>query len=249
MEIHKEAISESGFNQDRVKHKHFRESKKSSLLTRQTPLKKKIVFVLLTVILFAFVLFTANFFAETNSVNNQTSTFEDPKGDYPLLLNSGLVDAQEAELRIVFWFEKGKPHKDFNRELPQEGWVWQESTISNPLSKGYSLAGYTIINPDTEKSIFNWYKKQLNDVAKENGILYLDERVREDIDIVQYAIKQNILPRQFSLTEKTISVAGWQESRLPEVAAGDDIINIQMISQGYGQGKTALAIPALLEEF
>lgn len=89
----------------------------------------------------------------------------------------------------------------------------------------------------------------VEDARESGGNAYLDERVPEGMDIAQYALKQNILPRQFSLSEGVFSVVGWQESSLPQVAAGNDKVNIQVISQGYGQGKTALAIPVLLEEF
>lgn len=249
MEMYTDAVSKNTFVSDKAKHKRFIGLKKSTISSRETPLNVGASIVLFSVILFAYALFTVNSSTKVDTIDNQSSFFGNQKVEYPLLLNSGLVVVQEAELRIVFWFEKGKPQKDFKKDLPQEGWVWQESSFSNPISTGYSLAGFTTINQESEKRIFSWYHKLLEDVNNAGGILYLDERVQEGIDIAHYAMKQNITPRQFSLSESTISVTGWQESHLPRVVAGNDSVNIQMISQGYGQGKTALAIPVLLEEF
>ncbi|WP_019851508.1 MULTISPECIES: hypothetical protein [Desulfitobacterium] len=205
----------------------------------ETPLNTRLLIVLLGVIVFvhAFI------------ADNSSSLFAKPGDKNPLLLSTGLLEAQEAELRVILWFEKGKPQKNFLKKLPRENWVWQESHPSNSIGTGYSLAGYTRINQESEQAIFLWYQSLVEDARESGGNAYLDERVPEGMDIAQYALKQNILPRQFSLSEGVFSVVGWQESSLPQVAAGNDKVNIQVISQGYGQGKTALAIPVLLEEF
>ncbi|WP_018305357.1 hypothetical protein [Desulfitobacterium hafniense] len=187
--------------------------------------------------------------AHTFLAEKPDSPFPDTENKNPLLLSTGLLEAQEAELRIILWFEKGKPQKNFLVGMPQENWVWQESHPANSMSRGYSLAGYTRINRGMEEAVFSWYQSLAQEVEKAGGLAYLDERVQEGLDIAQYALKENILPRQFSLSEGIYSVAGWQESLLPKVAVGNDSVNIQVISQGYGQGKTALAIPVLLEEF
>lgn len=213
--------------------------KASLMYFLNTPLSAQLLIVLLGVVVFthAFLGNQSSF----SSVNLQDK--------HPLLLSTGLLEAQEAELRIILWFEEGKPQENFLNKLPQEGWVWQESHPANSMSTGYSLAGSTRINQESEQAIFSWYQGLVQDVGRAGGIAYLDERVPEGMDIAQYALQQNILPRQFSLSESVSSVAGWQESLLPKVVAGNDKVNIQVISQGYGQGRTALAIPVLLEEF
>ncbi|CDX05052.1 Hypothetical protein DPCES_5166 [Desulfitobacterium hafniense] len=213
--------------------------KAPSMYFLNTPLRDRLLIVLLGVIVFAYAF-----------LGNQSSfSIADPQDRNPLLLSTGLVEAQEAELRIILWFEEGKPQENFLNKLPQEGWVWQESHPANSMSAGYSLAGYTRISQKSEQAIFSWYQGLVQDVGQAGGIAYLDERVPEGMDIAHYALQQNILPRQFSLSESVSSVAGWQESLLPRVVAGNDKVNIQVISQGYGQGRTALAIPVLLEEF
>jgi len=167
----------------------------------------------------------------------------------PLLLNSGLVEAQEAEIRVVLWFAEGKPQKAFIKDLPQDNWLWQESGSPNSLTSGYSLAGYTLVSPEEEAGLFAWYLELAQVVKAAGGIVYLDERIDENIDIIAFALKQNIQPQQYSLTEGVVSVAGWDESLGPEVLAGKDRVNIQLISKVEGKGKTALAFPVLLEEF
>ncbi|MGI1657432.1 MAG: hypothetical protein ACRKFN_00470 [Desulfitobacterium sp.] len=168
----------------------------------------------------------------------------------PLLLNSGLVEAQKAELRVILWFEQGRPDSGFKQNLPQAGWVWTESDSAAVEGLPYSLAGCRTITFAEEPEIFAWYKDIEQEVRLVGGITYLDERIPEVIDISHYALEQNIQPRQFSLSEGTISVTGWQESLSSPVLAGEDRVNIQIISQAYeGKGRTALALPVLLEEF
>ena len=206
---------------------------------RNTPLSAQLLIVLLGVAVFSHAFLWNQAFSPAVKAQDK----------HPLLLSTGLLEAQEAELRIILWFAKGKPQENFLNKLPQEGWVWQESHPANSMSAGYSLAGYTRISQKSEQAIFSWYQGLVQDVGQAGGIAYLDERVPEGMDIAHYALQQNILPRQFSLSESVSSVAGWQESLLPRVVTGNDKVNIQVISQGYGQGRTALAIPVLLEEF
>lgn len=168
----------------------------------------------------------------------------------PLLLNSGLVEAQAAELRIVLWFEAGKPSVDFKKDLPQEGWTWNDSYQNTSDVSAYTLSGYKLIQGEEEKQIYRWFQKLTTQMSELGGVVYLDERVSEGIDIANYSVQEGIHPIQWSLSEGTISVAGQQGEPYPRVRAGEDLVNIQVISQAYdGSGKTALAIPVLLEEF
>lgn len=232
-------------------------------LSLKTPLNDLTKIVLIGVLILAFSLNIGDllFKIDTIKYENNSIMFADPNLDLnpnqnliinkknPLLLSSGLVKAEEAELRVILWFDSGKPQENLMESLPQDNWVWQESNPTSSRIAGYSLAGFTRITQKSEQAIYSWYQGLAQAVGRAGGIAYLDERVLEGVDIVQYALQQNILPRQFALTEGVLSVAGWQESPLPEVVAGSDIVNIQLISQGYGKGKTALALPVLLEEF
>lgn len=168
----------------------------------------------------------------------------------PLLLSSGLTEAKEAELRVVIWLESGMPPENLRGSLPQEGWDWQETYRNTPGSSAYTLSGYKIIRPEEEKSIFPWFQRLSSQVQELGGIVYLDERVAEGMDIANYSIQQGVIPLQWSLAGSTVSVTGLKSELYPSVRAGADSVNIQVISQAYdGKGKTALAIPVLLEEF
>ncbi len=204
------------------------------------PFKLYLIYVLIFSTFFACVVFP------------QASTM--PKSlSNPLLLNSGLVEAQAAELRIVVWFEAGKPSVDLKMDLPQEGWEWKDSYRNTSHVSDYSaytLSGYKLIQAEEEKQIYPWFQKLSTQIKELGGVVYLDERVSEGIDIANYSVQQGINPIQWSLSEGTISVAGQQGELYPMVRAGEDLVNIQVISQAYdGSGKTALAIPVLLEEF
>ncbi|MGE4271756.1 MAG: hypothetical protein AB7E31_02635 [Desulfitobacterium sp.] len=215
----------------------------------ETPKKYRNRIVVLGVIFLCYTMFQIWFFSQEVGEREFYSRLESQISN-PLLLNSGLVEAQKAEVRVVLWFEQGKPDRGFKQDLPQTGWAWMESNSAGIAELPYSLAGYRTIVTEEEPEIFAWYQDLEQEVSEVGGIAYLDERIPEGIDIAHYALKQNILPRQFSLSERTISVTGWQESLFSQVLAGDDRVNIQIISQTHGgKGRTALALPVLLEEF
>lgn len=168
----------------------------------------------------------------------------------PLLLNSGLIEAKEAELRVIIWFESGTSPGNLRKNLPQEGWEWRESYRNTPEVKTYTLSGYKIIRPKEEKQLYSWFQLLSSQVKELGGIAYLDERVPEGIDIANYSVQQGIIPIQWSLADSTISVAGLKSEINSRVRAGEDSVNIQVISHASnGNGRTALAIPVLLEEF
>lgn len=168
----------------------------------------------------------------------------------PLLLNSGLTEANEAQLRVVIWFESGMPPEDLRKSLPHEGWEWHEAYRNTPELSAYTLSGYKIIQPEEEKKLFPWFQRLSSQFKELGGIVYLDERVSEGIDIANYSVQQGVIPLQWSLAGSTVSVTGLKRELYPRVQAGEDFVNIQVISQAHdGKGKTALAIPVLLEEF
>jgi hypothetical protein len=178
------------------------------------------------------------------------ATMTSGKNTGPLLLNSGLTEAREAELRIVLWFELGAPSQDIKGSLPQKGWEWKESQRNVLGTKTYTLTGYKVIEAEEEEQIHPWFQELSLRVKELDGIAYLDERVSEGIDIANYAVQQGINPVQWALSESTLSIAGQKSDLYQTVQAGADSINVQLITQSYeGRSKTGLAIPALLEEF
>lgn len=163
-----------------------------------------------------------------------------------MLLNSGLVQAQKAELKVILWFEQEKPSlKTLN--LPQEGWVWEEKDSSTPP---YTISGSTIVDKKSEPEIFAWYLELAQKVQRIGGRAYWDERVSEGMDLIRHAKMINIQPYQSSFSRNTISITGRQELIPTSILAGEDLVNIQLLSRSDGkEGKTAIAIPVLLLEF
>lgn len=206
-------------------------------ITKHYPYK-----LLWVTVLFLCTLFTYGVLTPTNTL------FKDQSN--PLLLNSGFTKASDAELRVVLWFEVETPPVNLRKGLPQEGWEWKESYRNTSNGSAYTLSGYKIIQSEEEKALYPWFQKLSKQVKELGGVTYLDEKVSEGIDIANYSVQQGINPIQWSLSESTISVAGQMKELYPMVRAGGDFVNIQMISQANdGKGKTAIAIPVLLEEF
>lgn len=173
------------------------------------------------------------------------------KESMPLLLNSGLTDVREAEIKITLWFEAGKPTSDLGLSLPQEGWEWKESNRKGLDSKGaYSISGYKIIHPQEEEQLYSWFQDLSDRVQAYGGIAYMDERIAEGIDVAKYSVQKGLIPLQWTLSENLISVTGLKKDAFRTVQAGSDSVNFQLLSQSNGTtGRAALAIPVLLEEF
>lgn len=172
------------------------------------------------------------------------------KQETPLLLNSGLTTVQQAEVKIILWFEQ-KPFENIKQSLPQEGWEWKESEFKAPNGKvPYTLSGYKLICSEEEEQIFSWFRELTKKVQDYGGTVYLDERVPEGIDVIKYSVQQEVIPVQWALSENTLSITGFKNGLYPSIQAGDDLLNIQLLSLSNGDhGKTALVIPVLLEEF
>lgn len=173
-----------------------------------------------------------------------------------LLLNSGLADASEAELRITLWFEQKNEASYLNilNNLPQSEWEW-ETVKKEGLSKteprqALTIHGHRQINRSQEAEVIAWYTALSKQVQQAGGQAYLDERVASGMDVEAYFSENSIIPKQWTISGKTSSLAGYSKAPLPSVQAGQDIVNLQLLSRSTVHGEnTVLAIPALLEEF
>ncbi|AHF08710.1 hypothetical protein [Desulfitobacterium metallireducens] len=181
----------------------------------------------------------------------------------PLLLNSGLVEVAEAEVEVVFWFgeERSDSASSFLQEQirSQSGWRWeihgveiQAANWTQGLDSKQSLtvSGYRHLNALEEAEIWTWFKTMAKKVELEGGKAYFDERVRAGIDGETYLRRNSFEPKQVAFSGTTSSIAGWQDGFFPEVKAGEDSVNIQLLTRSTSQGAmTVLAVPVLLEEF
>lgn len=169
----------------------------------------------------------------------------------PFILNSGMVRAQEADVRVIVWFENIRVPDEIWTQGPLPDWRWttrEQQTVDGKTA--VTLFGEGHLDKNEEKRIYTWYNSMSLFVANKGGRLYLDERVPEVTDISAYMSRVNAQPAQWSLSGQTFSIAAYQKALHTSVVAGHDRINFQLLSRGEkGKGLTVLAIPALLEEF
>lgn len=169
----------------------------------------------------------------------------------PLLLNSGEVQTQEAEVSIILWFENGDIPPEAWTKRPTPDWTWTYNELQTGSEKvTATLSGHRLINKNEESTLYEWYIPMAQELAKSGGLIYLDERIDMAMDISAYLSKTNALPVQSALIGNMNSIAAYQNQFLTSVLAGQDRINIQLLSRGKNtEGRTVLAIPALLKEF
>lgn len=169
----------------------------------------------------------------------------------PLLLNSGEVQTKEAEVSIILWFENEDiPHVAWAKP-PMPDWIWAYNELQTGNGKvAVTLSGHRLIDKSEESNLYKWYSTMSQELAKTGGLIYIDERVDESMDISAYLSKTNALPAQWALLGNMLSIAAYQKNFLSSVLAGQDRINIQLLSRGNNtEGRTVLAIPVLLKEF
>lgn len=183
------------------------------------------------------------------AMNKKTVKLDEFKGT--LLLSSGLVQADKAEISIVLWFEDRKVPKGFSKSRPIPNWTWTYKELQLDSEKvAVTMKGQYIVNKNEERNLFAWYTTMVPQIEEAGGRIYLDERIPEAIDIAAYLSHNNAVPKQWLLSGNMISTAAYQDNIDTSVVAGQDKINIQLLSRGNNsKGQSVLAIPALLKEF
>ncbi|WP_243454545.1 hypothetical protein [Desulfosporosinus fructosivorans] len=173
------------------------------------------------------------------------------KSTVPLLLNSGEVHTKEADITIILWFKDGVIPLETWTKLPTPDWTWTYNELRTGSEKvAVTLSGKRLIDKDEESDLYKWYTTMNRELAKAGGLIYIDERVNQTMDISSYLSKTNAQPAQWALIDNMLSIAAYQRNIDADVLAGKDRINIQLLSRGKDtEGQTVLAIPALLNEF
>lgn len=169
----------------------------------------------------------------------------------PLLLNSGFFEANEAEATLILWIENTEVPTYILGSMPTENWKWNYKEFEMENGKvARMLTGQDILNKEEEIKLFAWYTNMVPLIEKAGGKIYLDERTPEAIDISAYLSQTNADPMQWMLIDNMISSAAYQKNIETTVMAGQDQVNIQILSRGKGSdGRSVLAIPVLLKEF
>ncbi|MDO0822024.1 hypothetical protein [Desulfosporosinus nitroreducens] len=172
------------------------------------------------------------------------------KSEAPLLLNSGIAQAQDAEVSVILWFEDRNIPVAIRTSKPTPEWIWTYKELQMVNEVSATLTGQQILNKSEENSLYAWYTTMVPQIEKAGGEIYLDERINQAVDISAYLSQTNADPAQWVLIDNMISTAAYQKNIGTSVIAGQDQINIQLLSRGKGnEGQSVLAIPALLKEF
>ncbi len=169
----------------------------------------------------------------------------------PLLLNSRVVQAKEAEVSVILWFENGDIPLEIWKNRSMSDWTWTYKELHTASAKvAVTLSGHRRVDKNEESNLYTWYTIMAQQLAQTGGRIYLDERVSQATDISVFLSKMNTRPAQWALSGDLLSIAAYQSDLPISVMAGQDRINIQLLSRGKNsEGQTVLAIPALLEEF
>lgn len=208
------------------------------------PLNNKPVFIILLIV-FTIVTFTLQVRGSERSLLTLSSETK-----VPMLLNTEGIKTQQALVSVVMWFENQEvPLKLISG--PKEDWVWNYKTSMTANGRiAVTLSGQTTINKNEERNLFTWYTRMAQQVSKQGGQIYIDERIPESIDVFDYFSRANASPKQGMISDNIVSLAAYQSSVPNWVMAGHDKVNMQLLTRGNNDsGQTVLAIPVLLEEF
>lgn len=174
-----------------------------------------------------------------------------PLSGVPLLLNSGIVQANDAEISVILWFENREIPLSIWAKRPTPDWIWTYKEL--PMENGKvsaTLTGQSLLNKNEESNLLAWYTTMVPLIEKAGGKIYLDERIPQAIDISAYLSQIDAFPTQLVLIDNMVSIDAYQDNLEMSVMAGQDRINIQLLSRGTGtEGQSVLAIPVLLKQF
>lgn len=208
---------------------------------------RKKIKIMVTGLLFISLGFFLSFGKEIQAKDSNAN----PQSAVPLLLNAGEIKAMEAEVSILLWFENGDIPYETMTNIPLSDWTWKYNELQIGNKKVVAtLSGQRVINKNEEREIYEWYTTMEQELAKTGGLIDIDERINQIMDIAAYLSKTNAQPAQWTLMGNMLSIAAYQENIPTSVLAGQDKINLQLLSRGKNNaGQTVLAIPALLKEF
>lgn len=171
--------------------------------------------------------------------------------EVPLILNSNVVKTEKAEVIVTLWMENCEMPDNILNNKPLPGWKWTLKKLSNASGlEAITISGHKVIDKNEERNLYTWYTDMAQKLSQRGCQIYLDERVPQAIDVCSYLSEKKARPAQWSLSNDLISVAAYVKDVPTSVMAGQDQINMQLLSRGKSaEGQTVLAIPALLEEF
>jgi hypothetical protein len=166
-----------------------------------------------------------------------------------LLEYSGSTET--ADVKVIIWSDNQDSSNLFKEELPSDNWHWEKVFRSNVEGKKITgIVGRTKVGRTEELELKKWYYEFAARIKEAGGKVYLDERINDNIDIVDFLCKAGAEPQQWMLDNTTLSVAAWKSDLGNNIYAGKDKINMQLlthVSSEYRQ--SVLALPVLIDEF
>ena len=196
-------------------------------------------------LIFVLLLSPALLFAELPKLNR--SIYPD---ESLLLLNSGLTRSETSLVKYIIWTDDSSELPAIHEILQNSNCVWQKNIISDFTgNKIYKFTLENRVDKDQEKLILKQLDFIENQIKGKQIELYFQQQLDETLDIMQYSSSKltNLLMVE---TENLASITGYSDAISKTVQSGNRHINVQIInSYQKDQGKTLLAIPALLDEF
>ncbi|WP_407306251.1 YwmB family TATA-box binding protein [Desulfosporosinus sp. SB140] len=192
-----------------------------------------------------------NLNANVSLIRNQTPVEHLTDTTIPLLLNSQQVASKKATVKMVIWFDGTKGTFDQLPDPPLKNWTWDYKELqAGNGKKAITISGESILDKSEEHQVYTWYTIMAQNIAKEGGRIYLDERIPERLDISAFLSHIQAQPVEWALSDNLVSIAACEPQINSSVKVGNDRINLQLLSRGeVSNGQTVLAIPVLLEEF
>ncbi len=208
-------------------------------------------YIRISLILLAWILILCSGVHTYKVVAQSKESIQIAKSEVPLLLNSGLVEGKEAEVTLILWFEDSDIPSAIRANKPTPDWIWAYKELQLECGKvSATLTGQRLLNKNEERNLFAWYTTMVPQINKAGGRIYLDERIPQVIDTSAYLSQTNALPTQWVLIDNMVSIAAYHNNLEMSVMAGQDRINMQLLSRGNNTGgQSVLAIPVLLKQF
>jgi len=193
------------------------------------------------------------FFLTPALLSAQGNQFSPINDRYCLLLESGLSDAGKSTIKFIVWTEEGLFLPQIEEKLQATDYSWDQEIVSNYFGrKAFKFSTSIIVQKEKEKEVLADYV-QLNGILKEyQAIVYLEEKIESSINAENYFALNNCRTLQEVKTEGIISTTGYCPGLPGTVRAGEEAINIQILTKEENcpmKAKTVLALPALMEEF
>jgi len=107
------------------------------------------------------------------AVTQSKETVQIAKSGVPLLLSSGIVQAKDAEVSVILWFENRDIPLAIWTNSPTPDWIWTYRELQMENGKrSVILTGQRLLNKNEERNLFAWYTTMVPQIEKAGGRIY-----------------------------------------------------------------------------